>query len=128
LKVLLYDQDYNVKQEAGFITGKEGFGLEWDMLEHCLREGHPVVMSDITDMIRVGDICSLAGPDPLPIEVKSSITSGPRAARQQKLLQEVNAFYQNDGAEQFKGLHNVERCPIPGECQGSCRLIQAAIC
>lgn len=40
LKMLLYDQDYNVKQEAGFGTGKEGFTLEWEILEHCVRKGY----------------------------------------------------------------------------------------
>lgn len=114
LKLLLYDQDYNVKQEAGFVTGKEGFGLEWEILKGCIQKGHPVVLSDLTNMIRVGDVCSLAGEDPLPLEVKSSKTSGARAARQQQLLQELTAFYQNDGAEKFKGFHNVERLPMAG--------------
>jgi hypothetical protein len=114
LKLLLYDQDYNIKQEAGFITAKEGFDLEWEVLEGCLQKGLPVVLSDLTNMIRIGDVCSLAGEDPLPLEVKSSKTSGARAARQQQLLNEVTAFYQNDGAEKFKGLHNVGRLPMPG--------------
>lgn len=113
LKMLLYDQDYNVKQEAGFITGKEGFALEWEILEHCVRKGYPVVLSDITNMIRVGDICFLGGVDPLPLEVKTGNASGPRAARQQQLLQEVTSFYRNDGAKQFKGLPNVERHAMP---------------
>lgn len=113
LKMLLYDQDYNVKQEAGFITGKEGFALEWEILEHCVRKGYAVVMSDITNMIRVGDICFLGGVDPLPLEVKTGNASGPRAARQHQLLQEVTSFYLNDGAKQFKGLPNVERHAMP---------------
>jgi len=113
LKLLLYDQHYKVKQEAGFITGKEGFDLEWEILEACIQNKRPVVMSDLTNMIRIGDVCLLAGPDPLPIEVKSSKTSGARAARQQQLLKEITAFYQNDGAEKFKGLHNVERLAMP---------------
>lgn len=64
-------------------------------------------------MIRVGDICALAGPDPMPIELKSSRTSGARAIRQHQLLAEVSAFFQNDGAKQFKGQHNVERHVMP---------------
>jgi len=112
LKLLLYDHDYNVKEEAGFLTGKEGFDLEWDVLEGCLQHGHPAVLSDLTNMIRIGDICVLTAPDPLPIEVKSSKTSGARAARQQELLKDVTSFYKNDGAKKFKGLHNVERVAL----------------
>jgi hypothetical protein len=113
LKLLLYDQDYKVKQDAGFITGKEGFDLEWKILEGCIQKSLPVVLADLTNMIRIGDVCFLGGPDPLPVEVKRSKTSGARAARQQQLLAEVTAFYQNDGAATFKGLHNVERLPMP---------------
>jgi hypothetical protein len=113
LKLLLYDHNYDVKQEAGFLTGKSGFDLEWKILEHGIGSGVPVVLSDLTNMIRIGDICALAGPDPMPIELKSSRTSGARAARQHLLLDEVSAFFQNDGAKQFKGLHNVERYAMP---------------
>lgn len=113
LKLLLYDKDYKVKQDAGFITGKEGFDLEWKILEASIREGHAAVLSDLTNMIRVGDICYLGGVDPWPVEIKGSKTTGARAARQQQLIKEVAAFFENDGAEKFKGLHNVERHAMP---------------
>lgn len=113
LKLLFYDKDYNVKQEAGFITGKGGFDREWKILEYGIASGVPVVLADITNMIRIGDICALAGADPCPIEVKSSNTSGARTARQQQLLDDVTNFWKNDGAAKFKGLHNVTRQVIP---------------
>lgn len=112
LKLLFYDQNYQVKQEAGFITGKSGFDHEWKILEHGIGSGVPVVLSDLTNMIRIGDICALADSDPVPIELKSSMTSGARAARQHLLLDEVSTFFKNDGAKQFKGQYNVERYAI----------------
>ncbi|WP_426161614.1 hypothetical protein [Pseudoduganella sp. R-34] len=112
LKHLLYDQNYQVKQEAGFITGKEGLLREWAILEHGIQAGVPVVLSDLTNMIRYGDVCALAAADPVPIEVKSSANSGSRVVRQAQLLDELMSFYENDGAKEFRGIPNVTRQAI----------------
>lgn len=109
LKHLFYDQNYEVKEDAGTIIGKVGFAREWDHLEWAIREDVPAILSDLTNMIRTGDLCLLAAAAPFPMEIKTSRTSGARNARQQRNLQEVLAFYENDGAENFRGISKVSR-------------------
>lgn len=109
LKHLFYDHNYEVKEDAGTITGKLGFAKELAHLEWAIREGVPAVLSDLTNMIRTGDLCLLAAADPVPMEIKTSRTSGARNARQHRNLQEVLAFYENDGAENYRGLSKVTR-------------------
>lgn len=109
LKHFFFDQDYNVKEDPGFISGKEGLSREWSILEYGIASGVPVVLADLTNMIRMGDICALAGADPLPIEVKSSTLTSARVARQQRNLDEVMTFFENDGAAIYRGRHNVIR-------------------
>jgi len=109
LKHLFYDHNYEVKEDAGNITGKAGFAKEWEYLEWAIREGVPSVLADLTNMIRTGDLCLLAAEDPFPMEIKTSQTSGARNARQHRNLLEVLAFYENDGAENFRGIPKVTR-------------------
>jgi hypothetical protein len=71
LRHLYYDADYNMKEGAGFMTGKAGARREWKLLNMGIRMGVPVVLADVTNIVRHGDLCALAGEDPIPIEVKS---------------------------------------------------------
>jgi Holliday junction resolvase len=109
LKHLYYGANYNIKESSGFISGKTGFRHEWKLLRMGIRMGVPVVLADLTNIIRHGDICALAGEDPLPVEVKSSKNRNARSARQIGQLQELMNFYENDGAESFRGMHAVRR-------------------
>jgi len=104
LKHLYYDQHYNVKEGAGFMTGKAGFRREWKLLNQGIRMGVPVVLADVTNIIRHGDLCALAGEDPFLIEVKSSKNRNARTTRQIGQLQDLASFYANDGAEAFRGM------------------------
>ncbi len=63
--------------------------------------GVPVVMSDLTNIIRHGDLCALAGPDPFPLELKSSRLTGSRVARQAEQLNLITNFYEKDEAKDF---------------------------
>lgn len=109
LKHLYYGANYKIKEDPGFISGKTGFRQEWKLLRMGIRMGVPVVLADLTNIIRHGDICALAGEDPLPIEVKSSKNRNARSARQIDQLQELMNFYGNDGAESFRGMNAVRR-------------------
>lgn len=109
LKHLYYDANYQVKPDAGFISGKAGFRREWKLLRMGIRMGVPLVLSDATNVIRHGDLCALAGRDPVPIEVKSSKNRNARTARQLAQLQELADFYAKDGAENFRGMPEVRR-------------------
>jgi len=112
LKHLYYDQDYAVKQPAGFLSGKAGFRLEWKYVRLGIRMDVPVVLADITNIIRHGDVCALAGADPVPIEAKSGRSRNARTDRQFRNLDELASFFKNDGAPLFRGVQNVHRVEL----------------
>jgi len=112
LKHLFYDSNYNVKEEAGFLSGKAGFRKEYKILCSGIRMQVPVVMSDLTNIIRHGDVCALGGADPLPIELKSSANRNARATRQIEQLNVLAEFYANDGAANFRGAPNTIRVEL----------------
>jgi hypothetical protein len=60
LKHLYYDSAYAIKEPPGFLSGKEGFRREWQILKAGIKAGVPVVLSDATNIVRVGDVCALA--------------------------------------------------------------------
>jgi len=114
LKHLYYDSDYRPKEAAGFLTGKSGFRREWKLLNCGISMGVPVILSDLTNIVRHGDICALGGNDPVPVEVKSSSNRNSRTARQDEQRQALAEFYANDGAALFRGMANVRRVEIRG--------------
>lgn len=114
LKHMLYDStDYSVKQHAGALSGKRGFRLEWKILHKVLQRGVPAVLCDITNTLRYGDICVLVGPDPYPIEVKSSANRNARVDRQLDGLKQLHDFLATDEAANFRGLKHVKRVAAP---------------
>lgn len=116
LKHLYYDAEHQVKEDQGFLTAngclKPGFRQEYRYFKLGIRMGLPVVMADLTNVVRHGDLCALAGPDPLPLEIKSSANKNARTIRQAENLRAITDFYANDGAAMFKGMQNVERVPL----------------
>lgn len=112
LKHLMFDENYKAKQQPGFITGKMGFTREYRILCRGFKAGVPVLLADITNVIRHGDVCALAGSDPVLIEVKSSRTRRERPQRQLSQLQVLADFYDNDGATNFRGVPNVKRTEL----------------
>lgn len=104
LKHLYYDSNYNVKENAGFISGKEGFKKEWQIFRMGLDKKVPVILSDITNVIRHGDVCAMGWSDPVPIEVKKKKHANPggRVNRQLRDLQQLALFYGNDYAPNFR--------------------------
>ncbi|POF88344.1 hypothetical protein BGP80_10360 [Pseudomonas putida] len=115
LRHLLYDDKYQVKQTAGAIFGKEGFGHEYATLKRGIDMGVPVVMSDLTNIIRHGDLCALAGPDPVPLELKSSRVTGGRVARQAQQLDKITTFFEKDEARNFRGSIRIIRTAMASE-------------
>ncbi|MDP9968825.1 hypothetical protein J2W39_000048 [Variovorax paradoxus] len=114
LKHMLYNtHDYEVKPSPGAILGKIGLRKEWSILEALIKKGIPAVLSDLTNTIRHGDICVLIGPDPIPVEVKTSKNSNARVDRQIASLTALNKFFRTDAATNFRGLDHVVRLEIP---------------
>jgi hypothetical protein len=97
------------KPSAGFIGGKDGLAYELLALKSALDHHVPAVLSDITNIIRYGDICLLGGGDPVPIEVKSRPALNQRGRRQAAKLAQLEAFLNNDRAEGFRGMPEMRR-------------------
>jgi len=116
LKHLFYNtEDYSPKESAGFLSGKEGFKLEWDIVKKSIKLGIPCVLCDITNVIRHGDICTPINGEPYPVEIKSSRNSSSRKDRQIQSLKAIGTFFENDGAEEFRGIKNVHRTSFDEE-------------
>lgn len=110
LKQTFYSvEDYSTKEDAGFLTGKEGFRLEWRMIRMAIAGGKPILLCDITNVLRHGDVCLMMGNDPFMIEVKSSRNRNERVDRQLEHLQSLSRFLTKDGADEFRGFQNVRR-------------------
>ena len=102
LKHMLYNtHDYEVKPPAGAILGKVGLRKEWASLKLILNREVPAVLSDLTNTIRHGDICVLIGPDPIPLEIKTSKNRNVRVDRQFASLSALTQFLQTDVATNF---------------------------
>jgi len=120
LKHLFYDSEYRPKQGPGFISGKSGFRKEYKLLRKGIEMNVPVVLCDITNVIRHGDLCALAGLDPLVLEMKSSGNSNARTERQFYGMREIAQFFRDDYAESFRGMRNVHRVEVsPDEVEHS---------
>lgn len=117
LKHLYYDSNYNVKEDAGFISGKEGFRQEWRIFRMGLNKNVPVILSDITNVIRHGDVCAMGWNDPVPIEVKRKRHDNPggRVIRQFKQLESLANFYGNDFAPKFRNGFDTYRVEKKGK-------------
>ncbi|WP_298409599.1 hypothetical protein [Janthinobacterium sp.] len=113
LKHLYFDGEYKPKEGAGFMTEngrlKRGFSPEYRLLISAIKHNVPVVLSDITNIVRYGDVCALGGDDPLIIEVKTSGNRNARTGRQDEQRRLLAEFYANDGAPEFRGAINVRR-------------------
>jgi hypothetical protein len=113
LKQLLYNKDdTDIKQGAGFITGKEGLETELDLLRQAKAAGVPCLLTDLTNSIRHGDVCLLVGPDPLLIEVKSSKNTNQRVGRQLNSLQALHNFFLTGQAAHWRGFPDVKRTEL----------------
>lgn len=104
--------DGGQKESAGALTGKEGFEHEWRLVRAMTYRGIPVMLCDISNVLRHGDVCILNGPDPVPIEVKASQNRNARVERQLGNLEKLRNFYETDVAEDFRGYKRVQRVEL----------------
>lgn len=112
LKHLYFDGEYGVKSDPGFMLGKAGFINEYRLLRKALAMNVPAILSDLTNVIRHGDICLMGAADPVPLEVKSSANTNTRVRRQQEQLRILHEFFRDDGAANFRGVPNTKRIEI----------------
>lgn len=114
LKHFYYDDDYNVKESAGDISGKEGFKQEWRILRAFIDNNLPAVLSDLTNIIRIGDVCALGLHEPFPLEIKKKLHSNPgsRVGRQIKQIEKLNSFFKDDFYPSYKNGFDAYRVAI----------------
>ncbi|WP_178110512.1 hypothetical protein [Pseudomonas sp. VI4.1] len=112
LKHLYFDGEYGVKSDPGFMLGKAGFINEYRLLRKALAMNVPAILSDLTNVIRHGDICLMGAADPVPLEVKSSANTNARVRRQQEQLRILHEFFRDDGAANFRGVPNTKRIEV----------------
>jgi hypothetical protein len=112
----IYGDRHELKQlaraeDAGFITGKQGTRLERAILRASFQWGATVVMNDLTNNLRHGDI-TIFRPDLWPdgdspimlFEVKSGRGGNrQRAERQQQAAKEIMSYIHTDQRETEEG-------------------------
>ncbi|OOE38530.1 hypothetical protein BZG00_13985 [Salinivibrio kushneri] len=112
LKHLYLGHEGHPKQEPGFLSGKAGFEKEYISMAKGVELGVPVVLSDLTNTLRVGDICVLGGDEPIPIEIKSSTNRNSRTDRQFQHLEEVVSFLCSGFAKNYHGFELTKRIEV----------------
>ncbi len=112
LKHLYFDKNNQPKEESGFLLGKTGFKKEYKTLVKGIQMGVPVVLSDLTNVLRYGDLYALAGSEPVPIEIKSSENRNARTNRQLEQLNELNEFFSSDEVNDFRGMPLTKRVSL----------------
>lgn len=113
LKHMYYDTtNYVPKQDAGALSGKTGLKQERMIVRALKSKGIPAMLCDITNTLRHGDICVLIGPDPIPIEVKSSGHANDRVDRQVERIKALTSFLEKDEARNFRGIPHISRVEL----------------
>jgi hypothetical protein len=91
------------RQEAGFLSGKQGSRLERAILRQAFRMGAAAILNDITNCLRVGDVTVTGNGPPLFVEAKSGRRQSSRDARQAKEFEKTMAYLNSDVAEELYG-------------------------
>ncbi|WP_296943308.1 hypothetical protein [uncultured Massilia sp.] len=115
IKHFLYDHNYRVKETAGFISGKKGIRAEIKLLKLACQNNVPAILCDLTNTLRHGDVFLLGHNDPYPIEVKTSNNFDKRGEKQLRNINELNKFFFEDKAEDFRGIGPVFRSEYFGK-------------
>lgn len=104
--------DYNPKELAGRLGGKEGLKEEWALVKDACKNDVPALLNDLTMSVRHGDVCLLGSSPPAIIEVKSSANKNNRVERQRKNIEQLSSFFHEDKAENFRNLPLVHRMEV----------------
>lgn len=104
--------DYNPKELAGALGGKNGLKEEWNIVKEACNKGFRALLNDITMSMRHGDVCLVSEGVPMLIEVKSSQNKNSRVERQIINLQKLGEFLSEDKAENFRGFPLIARMEL----------------
>ena len=125
------------KQDAGFLSGKSGLKAEIAGVRQLLSQGVPAILCDVTNTVRFGDVCTMAGSDPRFVEVKSGSSRNTRARRQAADIKKLHDFFDNDVIDNLRGNPQVHRLEmgvdevshteIMNECIAEARMTRGAV-
>ncbi|MGD1157080.1 MAG: hypothetical protein ABSA41_14775 [Terriglobia bacterium] len=104
----------------GFLSGKKGLAAELDAAKRFYAEKYMVVINDLTNCLRVGDLTLRKGEDVRTFEVKSNPEAyfTPEAARQIMIPRGIHEYIRTDA---LKGA-----IKVPGEKQFAEQIIRIA--
>jgi hypothetical protein len=91
------------KQSPGSLRGKTGRRKELHILHALLKQNLRVILCDLTNVLRYGDICAEKFKLPLPLEIKSSRNGNARTDRQIKNLGNMISYLHTDEMEGLYG-------------------------
>jgi hypothetical protein len=113
IKPFMYNaSDTNIKQTAGYISGKKGLYHEFAVVLDAKKHNVPALLNDLTNTFRHGDVCLMGESDPYVIEVKSSENRNKRNERQYDSIATIHNYLKNDGAAYVRGMPNCVRLPV----------------
>lgn len=90
-----------IKQAAGALSGKKGSRLERKVLRNAFASGHIVLLNDITNCLRYGDITVPKDGKFMILEAKSSKNRTHRDIRQSAEVQNLLNFYETDSTDKL---------------------------
>lgn len=102
-------QEFKIKQDAGFLSGKEGLSAEFGLVLDALQFNVPAMLTDLTTTIRHGDVVAMGASDPYLMEVKAKKSKNERARKQKKNLEILHEFFENDRSDRLRGMTGVTR-------------------
>jgi hypothetical protein len=100
------------KQSAGSLSGKVGARTEERFLRFVIQHGLPAIRTDLTNVMRYGDICISLDGFPKLIEVKTGQNTNHRVIRQLEALSRLHNYFVTDVAEELYGFPNVQRVTV----------------
>jgi hypothetical protein len=95
------------KESPGSLSGKSGRRRELYILHTLLKKKLRVILCDLTNVLRYGDLCAERFKLPLPIEVKSSRNTNARTDRQIKNMGNMIAYLHTDEMEGLYGVPGI---------------------
>ncbi|OOO20242.1 hypothetical protein EFR00_00425 [Rhizobium sophoriradicis] len=101
--------EFKIKQDAGFLSGKDGLPTEFGLVLDALQNNVPAMLTDLTTTIRHGDVALMGASDPYLVEVKAKKSKNERARKQKKNLEILHEFFENDRSDRLRGMTGVTR-------------------
>ncbi|MBI3200841.1 MAG: hypothetical protein HYZ29_04790 [Myxococcales bacterium] len=92
------------REPSGALTGKKGARLESTITRALIQRGEPAIRSDLTNVIRYGDVAVPIHGFPFFLEAKSGRSRSARDARQLDAMKKISAYLVTDSTEGLYGM------------------------